>query len=85
MASPLARWPHKLGMPPSTLSANLAILTQAGLADARRDGRSNIYTADFTRMGALLSFLMEDCCGGAPEVCAPMLAAATSNRCRVAC
>jgi len=67
---------RKLGAPPSSLSTSLAILTQAGLARSRRDGRSIIYTADFTQMGALMSFLVEDCCGGAPEVCAPMMQAA---------
>jgi hypothetical protein len=36
---------------------------------ARRDGRSIIYVAQFEKMNALLGFLTENCCSGAP--CAP--------------
>jgi DNA-binding transcriptional ArsR family regulator len=61
---------------PSTLSTNLAVLASAGLAASRRDGRSIIYTAGYDRMRELLAFLMEDCCGGHPEVCAPLAAIA---------
>ncbi len=72
---------RRLGTPPNTLSANLALLTHAGLAQSRRDGRSIIYSARFDRMGALMAFLAEDCCGGAAEVCAPVLAATARSRC----
>lgn len=72
---------RRVGMPPNTLSANLALLTHAGLAQSRRDGRSIIYSARFDRMGALMAFLAEDCCGGAAEVCAPVAAAAARTRC----
>ncbi len=65
---------RRLGAPPSTLSANLNVLSHAGLIASRRDGRSIIYTADYEAMRQLLSFLMEDCCGGAPEICAPLAA-----------
>jgi ArsR family transcriptional regulator, arsenate/arsenite/antimonite-responsive transcriptional repressor len=41
----------------------------AGLATVRREGRSMIYAAQFETMNALLGFLTENCCGGAP--CAP--------------
>ena len=43
---------------------------------ARRDGRSIFYTAGFGQMRELLAFLMEDCCAGKPEVCAPLAAIA---------
>jgi DNA-binding transcriptional ArsR family regulator len=66
----------------STLSANLAILSRAGLVAARRDGRSIIYTAGYGRMRELLAFLMEDCCAGKPEICAP-LSAVVSAPCEV--
>ncbi len=72
---------RRLGTPPNTLSANLSLLTHAGLAQSRRDGRSIIYSARFDRMGALMAFLAEDCCGGAPEVCAPLAAATARTRC----
>jgi ArsR family transcriptional regulator, arsenate/arsenite/antimonite-responsive transcriptional repressor len=38
----------------------------AGLVTARREGRSMIYAAQFAQMNALLGFLTENCCGGAP-------------------
>lgn len=63
----------RLGVPPNTLSANLNVLSNAGLIDSRRDGRSIIYTASYDRMVGLLGFLMEDCCQGASEICAPLV------------
>ena len=68
------------GSLPNTLSANLNILAGAGLVSARRVGRSMIYTAGYDRMRDLLAFLMEDCCAGKPEICAP-LAAMASQAC----
>ncbi len=61
-----------LDLPPNTLSAQLTILANAGLAGSRRAGRSIIYSANFTGMSELLVYLMEDCCQGRPEVCAPL-------------
>ena len=61
----------------NTLSTNLAILAAAGLVASRRDGRSIIYTAAYDQMRELLAFLMEDCCGGKPEICAPLAAIAS--------
>jgi DNA-binding transcriptional ArsR family regulator len=66
-----------VGALPNTLSTNLNILSHAGLVASRRDGRSVIYTADYDRMRLLLAFLMEDCCGGKPEICAPLVAIAS--------
>ena len=61
-----------LDVPPNSLSANLNVLANAGLVRSRRQGRSIIYTAEYDRMGELLSFLVEDCCGGSPEICSPL-------------
>ena len=61
----------------STLSANLSILSRAGLITSRRDGRSIIYAAAYDRMRDLLGFLMEDCCAGNPAICAPLAALAS--------
>ena len=58
-----------LGITPNTLSAQLALLANAGLVTSRREGRSIIYAADYDAMSALLIYLMEDCCQGRPEVC----------------
>jgi DNA-binding transcriptional ArsR family regulator len=67
---------RKLQTPPNTMSAQLLLLSNAELIRARRDGRSVIYSADFEVMSSLLIFLTEDCCGGRPEVCVPLLSAA---------
>jgi DNA-binding transcriptional ArsR family regulator len=63
---------RRLDTLPNTLSANLNVLSHAGLITSRREGRSILYSADFAAMSALLGFLMEDCCDGAPEICAPL-------------
>ena len=77
-AGALAR---RVGMAPNTLSASLTILSHAGLAQSRRQGRSIIYRAAFGRMTELLGFLLQDCCEGRPEVCAPLAAIATRAAC----
>ena len=66
-----------LGSKPNTLSTNLNILAAAGLVTSQRDGRSIVYAAGYERMRELLGFLMEDCCAGKPEICAPVVAAAS--------
>jgi len=63
---------RRLEAAPNTTSAQLLILSNAGLVRARRDGRSIIYSVDFAAMSELLVFLTEDCCGGRAEVCAPL-------------
>lgn len=63
---------RRLGVLPNTLSANLNLLSHAGLVRSRRDGRRIIYTADYGRMSRLLGFLLDDCCGGSPEICRPL-------------
>ena len=52
-----------------TLSFHLKELEHAGLIRQRRESRSIIYAANYDRMRALLGYLMEDCCGGRPEIC----------------
>src|SRR5271170_1826143 len=63
-----------LGLAPNTLTFHFDRLRQAGLVTVRRDGRSMIYAAQFETMNALLAFLTENCCGGAPERCKPAAA-----------
>jgi len=70
---------RKLHTQPNTMSAQLLVLSNAGLIHARRDGRSMIYTADFARMTLLLRFLTEDCCSGHPEICQPLSVAVAQN------
>jgi DNA-binding transcriptional ArsR family regulator len=59
-----------LGIPPSSLSFHLKELTHAALVTQTKAGRSLIYSANFGTMTSLLSFLTENCCGGAP--CPPV-------------
>lgn len=70
-----------LEITPNTLSAQLNILANAALVVSRREGRSIIYAADFEAMSGLLVYLMEDCCQGRPEVCAPLAMAASRAAC----
>lgn len=57
----------------NTMSANLMILHQAGLVRNQREGRKIRYFVDLSGLRGLLSFLMEDCCGGNPDACQPVL------------
>jgi ArsR family transcriptional regulator len=68
---------RRLDVLPNTLSASLGVLSHAGLIASRRDGRSILYTARYDAMRELLAFLVEDCCGGAPEICGDLAAIAS--------
>lgn len=72
---------RRLDVPPNTLSSNLNVLSHADLIESRREGRSIIYTARYENMTELLEFLMEDCCAGAPEICAPLAELTLRSRC----
>jgi DNA-binding transcriptional ArsR family regulator len=62
-----------LGVRQNTMSTNLNILLRAGLVRNEREGRAIRYYSDMEGLRGLLSFLMEDCCGGKPELCEPLL------------
>ena len=55
-----------LGIAPSSLSFHLKELSHAQLVTARQEGRFIIYAAQMDSMNALVDFLTENCCGGAP-------------------
>jgi len=65
---------QRLDTAPSTLSTNLALLQSAGLVRGARHGRSIRYTADMNAAATLIAYLLEDCCGGRPDLCRPVLA-----------
>ena len=71
-----------LEIPHNTLSSHLAILSRGGLINSRRDGRSIIYSVDFAGTCELLSFLVEDCCQGHPELCGNILDDILSGCCQ---
>lgn len=62
----------ELDIPPSSMSFHLKELSHANLVSVRRDGRSLIYSANFSVMNDLIGFLTENCCGG--NVCSPVSA-----------
>ncbi len=64
---------ERLGVRQNTMSTNLAVLLQAGLVCNRREGRIVRYFADIEGVRGLLAFLLEDCCGGRPERCQPII------------
>lgn len=55
---------ERLSLAATTLSFHLAQLSQAGLLNSKREGRSIIYRADFTAMQGLISYLTRNCCRG---------------------
>lgn len=60
-------------VPPSTMSHHLAMLERAGLVRSERESRLIHYRTDYAGMRRLLTFLMQDCCQGAPEMCGDLL------------
>lgn len=67
------------GVSPSNLSAHLSILTEAGLISVRAEGRKRIFAPQLDGVAALVSFLVDDCCDGHPEVCAALPTAPRSK------
>ncbi|MBX4975226.1 winged helix-turn-helix transcriptional regulator [Rhizobium lentis] len=62
---------EKAEVSPSNVSFHLKELERAGLIAQQRESRSIIYSANYEALGGLVRFLMEDCCSGHPEICAP--------------
>ena len=69
-AGDLARY-AKIG--PTTASAQLLVLANAGLVRSARSGRQVNYIAEYQIMSDLLGFLMQDCCSNRPEICKPVV------------
>jgi DNA-binding transcriptional ArsR family regulator len=61
-----------LAVPQNTMSAHLAILARAELVMSERKSRSIVYRANLATFQSLTSFMVEDCCGGRADVCAPL-------------
>jgi DNA-binding transcriptional ArsR family regulator len=65
---------RRLDVPQNTMSTHLAVLQRAGLIASERHSRSIIYRAEIGRVREIASFLVNDCCGGRPELCEPLVA-----------
>lgn len=61
---------HAVGASSSRASFHLSALTQAGLLRTHRQSRKIIYAVDFDRLGALMGYLLHECCGGNATVLA---------------
>ena len=56
---------ERLNLAGATLSFHLKELAQAGMAEARQEGRFVYYSANYEQMNGLLAYLTENCCQGA--------------------
>ena len=68
-----------LGHKPSTLSAYLAALMQAGLVTQERTGTSLRYSVSMTEVRRTFDYLLLDCCRGRPGLCGPVSLPAPGN------
>ena len=59
----------RLEVPASTLSSHLAQLERAGLLRSWREKQRILYAIDTDGTRSLVGFLVNDCCGGQPELC----------------
>ena len=62
-----------VAVPQNTMSSHLAVLARAGLVTAERKSRSIIYRANLAAFQEVALFLLQDCCGGRAEICAPLI------------
>jgi DNA-binding transcriptional ArsR family regulator len=66
-----------LEVPQNTLSAHLSVLARAGLVTSERHSRSIVYRVNLTEFQKIALFLLQDCCGGRPDICAPVIESLT--------
>lgn len=62
------------GATPSRASFHLKTMVEAGVLSVERSSREMRYSTQFDTISALITYLMEDCCAGSPELrtcCAP--------------
>lgn len=57
----------------STASAQLLVLSNAGLVRSERQGRNIRYFAEYPHLQDILKFLMFDCCGNREEICCGLI------------
>ncbi|MEM9439068.1 MAG: metalloregulator ArsR/SmtB family transcription factor [Pseudomonadota bacterium] len=59
-----------VGATSSRASFHLSALEQAGVVTSERQSRKIIYRANVENLGGLVSFLLNDCCDGHPDILA---------------
>ena len=72
---------RQVGVPVTTMSTHLGILSRAGVIRPSRESRTVYYALDVGGTRDLFAFLMADCCGGRPDLCQPVFAAADRACC----
>ncbi len=63
----------RLAVPHNTMSSHLSILERAALVSSQRHGRSIVYRANLATLQSMTLFLLQDCCGGEPALCASLI------------
>lgn len=64
---------RELAVPHNTMSSHLGVLARAGLVTAERHSRSIVYRVQLDRVRDVVGFLLQDCCGGRPELCSSVI------------
>lgn len=59
----------KLKIPHNTLSFHLSHLSNAGLVESKKQGRSVIYFANLDTLQGVVRFLLNDCCAVDKSTC----------------
>lgn len=67
------------GLKPNTLSVYLSALEAAGLVSSERQGRSVFYRPCLSQVGALVDYLIADCCLGRPDLCSSQFSTGLSQ------
>ncbi len=67
---------RQVGVPVTTMSTHLGILSRAALIGPKRESRTVYYALNIEGTRSLFAFLMADCCGGRPDLCQPAFDAA---------
>ena len=62
----------RMDISPPNASFHLAELARVGLVTARRDGRSVIYSVDFSSIAGLVDFMRENCCAEETQELVPL-------------
>ena len=68
---PATELAQALGLKPNTLSTYVNALMQADLVNQERLGTSRRYAINMEVARETIDYLLNDCCRGRPEICAP--------------